>query len=231
MSILKKILIALAILVLLLAAAFWFLTRGDTAELSVADVAGTEPTLDEPNAEMFPTVRLRLNIEGLGAVAACVLNGEAHLGIAGPIVDEHAELERQVIGQIELIPVAAPDHPLALNDVKPGESREHLQLVLADRSTLTEGREFGVLSPQSWRLGDLSAKHDLIKQGVGWGNMPTHLITNDLKAGRLIELDLPEKPGAGYALSASWRRDSKPGPAMSWLIDTMRQHLGEFTPS
>lgn len=174
---------------------------------------------------MFPTVALRLNIEGLGAVAACLLENRAQLGVAGPVVSDHPELERQAIGEVELVPVAAPDHPLAQGNVAPGESRRHLQLVLADRSSLTEGREFSVLSPLSWRLGDLGAKHALLRQGIGWGNMPRHAVRADLGAGRLVELDLPEKPGAQYRLSATWRRDARPGPATSWLIDALRDQL------
>ena len=174
---------------------------------------------------MFPTVSLRLNVEALGAVAACLLTGEARLAIGGPILADHAELERQVIGQVELVPVAAPDHPLAGANVAPGESRRHLQLVLSDRSDLTQGREFSVLSPESWRLADLGAKHSLLKEGLGWGNMPRHLVANDIAEGRLVELSLPERPGTDYALSALWRRDLGPGPATSWLIDAMRNAL------
>lgn len=174
---------------------------------------------------MFPTVALRLNIEALGAVAACLLDGEADLGVAGPVVADDPALERQAIGEVELIPVAAPEHPLAAVNIAPGESREHLQLVLSDRSPLTEGREFSVLSPLTWRLADLGAKHALLKQGIGWGNMPRHVVREDLAAGRLIELDLPEKPGAFYTLNATWRRDARPGPATSWLIDALRDQL------
>lgn len=174
---------------------------------------------------MFPTVALHLRAEGLGAVAACLLSGETALGIGGPVIDSHPELERQVIGQVELVPVAAPDHPLARADVRPGESREHLQLVLTDRSSLTVGREFSVFSPLSWRLGDLGAKHALLKEGIGWGNMPRPMVAADLASGALVELDLPEKPGANYDLSALWRRDARPGPATSWLIDTFRETL------
>ena len=36
----------------------WFLTRGDTAELSVEEVAGTDPTLQAPDAEFIPTVNI-----------------------------------------------------------------------------------------------------------------------------------------------------------------------------
>ena len=90
---------------------------------------------------------------------------------------------------------------------------------------LTEGREFSVLSPLTWRLADLGAKHALLKEGIGWGNMPRHAVRDDLANGRLVELDLPEKPGAPYELSATWRRDARPGPATSWLIDALRERL------
>ena len=48
-----------------------------------------------------------------------------------------------------------------------------------------------MLSPQTWRLGDLGAKHILLKQGIGWGNMPRHQVVEDLREGTLVELDLP----------------------------------------
>src|SRR3546814_450915 len=109
--------------------------------------------------------------------------------------------------------------------VAPGEAREHLQLILSDRSDLTRGREFAVLGRNSWRLGDLGAKHELIRQGIGWGNMPRHLVAADLEVGRLVALDLPEQPGGQYPFHALWRRDARPGPASSWLIDALRERL------
>lgn len=175
----------------------------------------------------FPTVALRLRVEGLGAVAACLIDEQAQLAIGGPVIGKDPQLERQVIGSVELIPVAAPDHPLAQPGVAAGESRKHLQLVLSDRSSRTEGREFSVLSPLTWRLGDLGAKHSLLKEGLGWGNMPRDMVASDLEAGRLVEIDLPEKPGDTYALAALWRRDTRLGPATSWLIDAFRESLGE----
>ncbi|MEE4338045.1 LysR family transcriptional regulator [Erythrobacter sp.] len=180
---------------------------------------------------IFPTSALTLNIEGLGAVAACLLDEDADLAIGGPVIGEHPALERQAVGEVELVPVAAPDHPLAVlsreGRAGPGESRDHLQLVLADRSKLTEGREFSVLSPLTWRLGDLGAKHTLLLEGLGWGNMPRAMVAGDLERGRLVELDLPERPGAHYRLSALWRRNARLGPATSWLIDAFRDRLAE----
>jgi DNA-binding transcriptional LysR family regulator len=175
--------------------------------------------------QIFPTCALTLRIEGLGAVATCLIEGGADLAIGGPVIGDQPSLERQAVGAIDLIPVAAPSHPLVQAGVAPGESRRHLQLVLTDRSPLTEGREFSVLSPLTWRLGDLGAKHSLLKEGLGWGNMPRAMVAGDLVAGTLVELDLPEKPGAHYGLSVLWRRDTRLGPAASWLVDAFRDGL------
>ncbi len=58
MSILKKLGIALLVIVAILAIAFYFLSRGDTADIPFDEVVGTDPRLDEPDAETFPTVAI-----------------------------------------------------------------------------------------------------------------------------------------------------------------------------
>lgn len=171
---------------------------------------------------VFPTVNLRLHVEALGAVAALVLDRQADLAVAGPDVFDLPELERMAVGSVELVPVAAPGHPLAEErQIAPGEARQHLQLVLTDRSPLTQGREFSVLSPRTWRLADLGAKHALLLEGIGWGNMPRHAIASDLASGRLVELHLPEAPPAIYGLRALWRKDRLLGPATTWMLDAL----------
>src|SRR6478752_7152109 len=87
----------------------------------------------------FPTVALRLHVEALGAVAQLVHSGVAHIGIREPRHGNVPGLERVKIGGVELIPVAAPDHPLARGSANaPGAGGNHTQLVLTDRSSLTE---------------------------------------------------------------------------------------------
>lgn len=178
--------------------------------------------------EVFPTVNLRLHVEALGAVAALVLDRRADLAIAGPDIIDLPELQHREVGSVELVPVAAPGHPLAqLRDIPPGETRKHLQLVLTDRSPLTEGREFSVLSPRTWRLADLGAKHALLLEGIGWGNMPRHAVKDDLAAGRLMALRLPEASQIKYVLNALWRNDSRPGPATTWMLEALDLRCSE----
>ncbi|MDE2563295.1 MAG: LysR family transcriptional regulator [Sphingomonadales bacterium] len=171
-------------------------------------------------AAAFPTVPLRLWVEPLGAVAQLVLDGRAGLGIAGPAAAEVEGLERFAAGSVELVPVAAPDHPLARKlDLTPAGLREHVQLVLTDRSPLTEGRDFAVTSPHTWRLADLGAKHALLREGIGWGNMPLPMVEADLEAGALVRLAPGEETGGTYRFSAIHRPDAPPGPAARWLMD------------
>ena len=168
----------------------------------------------------FPTVTLRLHVEALGAVTALVLDGKAGVGISGPLATSVDGVELRSAGSVEMVPVAAPDHPLArLHPIPPGAARDHVQLVLTDRSPITAGRDFAVQSPRTWRLADLGAKHALLREGIGWGNMPLPMIQPDLEAGTLLRLAMPEQPGGAYRFCGIYRRDTPPGPAASWLLE------------
>ncbi len=167
----------------------------------------------------FPTVTLRLYTEALGAVTQLVLSGMADVGISGPLFANVPGIERVNIGEVELIPVAAPDHPLAKSVVNaPGDARNQVQLVLTDRSDLTANQEYGVLSTRSWRLADLGSKHALLLAGVGWGSMPEPMVRADLTAGRLKRLAIPEWSTGVYAFQAIYRTDTPPRSAAAWLI-------------
>jgi DNA-binding transcriptional LysR family regulator len=167
----------------------------------------------------FPMVSLRLYVEALGAVTESVLNRTASIGISGPLDVAVPELERIGIGSVELIPVSAPDHPLACAGRNaPGVGRDHIQLVLTDRSSLAK-EDRGVIGTQTWRLGDLGSKHMLLREGIGWGYMPEPMVHEDIERGRLVRIDVPEYKDGFVRLHAIYRTDTPPGPAGSWLID------------
>jgi len=170
----------------------------------------------------FPTVALRLQVETLGAVTHAVMQGTAAFGISGPLELASDLLVRGPAGSVKLVPVAAPTHPLAsMTEPIGAAAHDHIQLVLTDRSALTQGRDFGVLSVKSWRLADLGAKHALLLAGMGWGNMPKPMVNEDLKRGRLVELKI-EMPGEPvYPFHTVYRNDAPPGPAASWLMERL----------
>jgi DNA-binding transcriptional LysR family regulator len=91
--------------------------------------------------------------------------------------------------------------------------------VLSDRSGFTAGRDFGVVSAKTWRLADLGAKLALLREGIGWGNMPLPMVAGDLAAGTLVRLEMPDTLGGVYRFAVIWRRDCPPGPAAQWLLE------------
>jgi DNA-binding transcriptional LysR family regulator len=171
----------------------------------------------------YPSVPLRVSVESLGATAQVVVDGGADLGIVLDFAASASGLHTAPIGDIELVPVAAPAHPLArVKGRLPVEAlRDHVQLVLSDRSTLTRGQDFSVFSTRTWRLADLGARHEMLVAGLGWGSMPSHMVADDLAAGRLVKLNIRRGDGVsrlprpGVVLAR--RRDKALGPAGQWL--------------
>lgn len=177
--------------------------------------------------DRFPRTPLRLYVEALGGAYKPVLDGRCSLGVVGslPIAPDSTTLER--LQGVEMVMVAAREHPLVMfNGVIPKtELAKHVQLVLTDGSDLTAGREFGVMSPLTWRLGDLYAKHAFLLKGLGWGGMPVHAVEQDLREGRLVKLSIEDLPEEGLILpmSAVYLTAKPPGPAGRWLIERLRR--------
>jgi DNA-binding transcriptional LysR family regulator len=174
----------------------------------------------------FPDTPLRIGVEGMGAVIEPVLARDFDFGIRGPLATAHPELQSEFIMNVDYVMLAAADHPLARRrgPIPTRELLGHVQLVLSDRSRLTEGRDFRVMSDKTWRISDLGAKHAFLKQGVGWGGMPVHVVRDDIEQGRLVPLELEERQlSPTLAMSAVHRIDRPPGPAGRWLIDELKR--------
>src|SRR3546814_8415494 len=90
-----------------------------------------------------------------------------------------------------MVTVCAPSHPLA-STPKPipvDEFGRHIQIVVTDNQPRAEKTQQGVASKRQWLVNDLGAKRDLLKAGLGWGNLPWHLVGKDLASGQLVELE------------------------------------------
>jgi YD repeat-containing protein len=112
MALLKKIGIALVVLILVLAVGAWWVLRGETADFTVAQVAGVDPRLDEPNEQTIPTVEVFKPV-GWGA-------NEAPAAAAGLAVNRFAQgLEHPRIiyslpnGDVLVSESTAPDRIIA----------------------------------------------------------------------------------------------------------------------
>jgi DNA-binding transcriptional LysR family regulator len=173
--------------------------------------------------ERFPTVPPRVYVQPLGAAAELVLDGTCMIGLLQLVFSDIALLKRFPLLTIDLVPVVAPGHPLAEIDgpIETHVLHDHVQLVLTDRSALTAGRDYGVLSARTWRLADLGAKQSMLLAGLGWGNMPAHLVETDIAQGRLkvirpVEFDARISQ---LGMCGTYLADHRLGPAGQWMIE------------
>ncbi len=182
-----------------------------------------------------PTVELSLVTDVLSAVTAHVRDKQSSWGIA--VEDAFiGDLERRTIAHVRLVPVAAPEHALARHTgpIDRAGLAGSVQIVLGEhRGEAERGADrHGVLSPRCWRVVDLATKHALIVGGLGWGQLPEHLVRADLQAGRLVALSLDAWGGTPLerALLLVWRSGTPLGPVARWaqsrLSDLCRNDIG-----
>ncbi|MFB9242123.1 LysR family transcriptional regulator [Massilia antarctica] len=175
----------------------------------------------------FPSTPLRLYVEALGAVLQPLLDGNCRVAVIGSLPEIPAGCASEFLLSVAAVTVVAPTHPLAaLQSMVPrSAAAEHIQLVLTDRSSLTAGRNFGVVSARVWRLADLGAKHAFLRAGLGWGHMPLHMVEADIRSGALvpIQIDIFATAGPGFSMHAIHLADNPPGRAGRWFIDQLKQ--------
>jgi DNA-binding transcriptional LysR family regulator len=138
-------------------------------------------------------------------------------------------LTRERLPVVKMLFVASPMHPLVSLE-GPVSARilaQHRQLVLTDRSELSQGKDFGVFSTNTWRLADLGAKHAFLRAGLGWGAMPVGVIETDLADGSLVKIEIEDFPDdiLLMPMSAVFRSDKPPGPAGRWLIERLKSAI------
>ena len=131
MAIFRKIAIALGVVFLLAAGGLFWISRGDTADLTVEEVAGTDPVLQEGDPQSFPTVQ----------IAEPVGWAEGEL----PLAAEGLEVVRFAEGL---------DHPRILYALPNGDV-----LATLTRAPQTEGGGGGIMDMiRGWIAGFLFAK-------------------------------------------------------------------------
>jgi DNA-binding transcriptional LysR family regulator len=173
----------------------------------------------------YPTTSLRLYVEALGGVIEKVLNGQCRIGVVGTLPTIPKDVHAEPLLTVPFVSVVAPGHPLAAFRVVPqSEILKHVQLVLTDRTELSAGRTFGVLSAQTWRLADLGAKHAFLRAGFGWGQMPTFMVKEDIETGVLTKIRIAglQTRTQFLPMHAVYRKDAPPGPAGRALIDWLK---------
>lgn len=171
-------------------------------------------------AAAFPTIDLRIDTEAMSAVSARVLSGEATLGVVSPMGNASG-LVRHPLTSVRMIPVIAASHPLVASraPLTAKALKSAVQIVLAERGGPGVDDQ-AVHSTRTWRVAELHTKHALLASGLGWGNLPEHLVKEELARGLLVRIT-PSPFGEDahvLPLAAVHLPTAALGPAHLWVL-------------
>lgn len=140
----------------------------------------------------YPDVSIRLAVEPLGGPPTALIEKRSTLSLLVGENFRDPRIAQEAICAVKQVAVVSSNHPLGQwpKDEKIGvpDLADHLQIVLTDPSPLSDGRSFGVLSPQTCRVSSQDAKHAMIVAGLGWGRLPLWQVERDLRDGRLVRI-------------------------------------------
>jgi DNA-binding transcriptional LysR family regulator len=174
----------------------------------------------------YPDVAVTLFTEALGGAERRVRSGAATLGLCLLLPNQAQDLQAYPVTSIELVPVAAPHHPLAAETRRLEREvlAQHVQLVLTDPENQS-GPSYSVVSSRLWRFVDLGRRLDFLLAGFGWATMPLHVVDEHLRTGRLKRLPIDDPailPGA-IPIYAVHQRSRPLGVAARSLLNDLRQ--------
>lgn len=176
---------------------------------------------------VYPSVRVRIAHKPFGEDIEMLRAGEAQLGVIAAIAPLGSEFESRHMSEQSLVVVAAPSHALAELQAPIGvaQLRGHMQVVWTRAIGNADLDDLGVHALDSWRVTDLDMKRRLLREGVGWGSLPAHLVQEDLASGRLRELRIESWEGRdrmpSYPISVVRVAKVALGPAARFLMNAL----------
>ncbi len=203
--------------------------------LAVDNLFPTQPLLASLRAlqQQFPDLPVTLYTEPIFAAERRLREGSAHIALCGLRPGQASDLVRTPVTHIEMLPVAAPDHPLAKAPapVSREQLSRHIQLLLTDPAASPDGQSYGVLGTRVWRFVDLGIRLEFLRAGFGWCNMPTHLVAPIIARGELTVLRLeggnllpPKLP-----MYSAYVPERPLGPAGRWFLRQLEGALATET--
>jgi DNA-binding transcriptional LysR family regulator len=199
------------------------LAMGEESELRVVigDLCPLAPTLALLRRffDVRPRTRLHLYFEAISGPWERLFDGEADL-ILHHIDSSDRRLESIELFEVQLLPVVAPGFlPFRITDsITPEQMTDFCQCIIRDTARHSPARSYFVLAgAPHWTVADQLMKKEIILQGMGWGHMPAFLVSEELRAGRLLAISGKHFPVSSANIVAARRRDRPKGPVARQL--------------
>ncbi len=175
----------------------------------------------------FPNLPVTIFTENLGGSEQRLRDGVAQFAIAPMNLAGAGDLVAEFLAAFDVAAVVSIDHPLAREPepIARATLEPYVQLVLTDRTPLTQNFSGGIVGHHIWRFADLSTRLEFLLAGFGWCNMPFHMVREHIAAGRLKPLKLAERDAFQFRVHVMRMRGAEIGRAARWLINDLRRLL------
>lgn len=199
--------------------------------IAIDPLVPTAPLIDSLRAlrDTFPDLPVSFSTEGVGGAERRLRDESASLAFCLLLPSVPDDLMAYPLMDLDLVPVAAADHPLARlgRPLSRADLEAHAQLVLSDALGV-DGPSHGVVGSRIWRFVDLGRRLDFLLAGFGWCKMPAFVVEPHLIDGRLARLDISDEsivPTRALPVYAAHVRDRPLGRGGSWLLENLRNRL------
>lgn len=167
-------------------------------------------------SSQFPQTEIKIISEVLSG-EELLENEKVDLALS-EIFQHRSGINVRKVMEVKQIPVCAPTHPLAKlkGKARKEDLGKYSQVIL--RSTIeSEKKSAAILSPlNNINVDNFLAKKELLKGGLGWGFMPEHLVSTEIKKKELV---VTHNESQKIPLSVAVRQGQKLGPCTQLLWD------------
>lgn len=161
-------------------------------------------------ADQFPGLELCFEERARFEVIAAVEQGRVDLALISAPEEVGAAMMRG-IGFLRLVPVVHRGHSLARDgEVSRAELVKHRQILRGKTPSV---------SPQVWRSEGVYGRLALVKEGLGWAELPVELVAPDVLSGelKLLHYDFAQNSILETVGLVS-PHSTATGPVMRWLL-------------
>ena len=202
--------------------------KGDEPELrlamsAIAPVERIMAVLNEVTLQA-PATKLTLLVENLNGTMERLDDGDVDIAITETL-EEEVDYDHFAISEVVFVSVVSPkfsfpNNPAILSE---RDMEDSTQIIVRDTSRHAEKKTVGVLEGATpWVVNDFSMKKRIIASGMGWGNMPKHLVEDELNSGELVALSSKDFLPFSVDIKMVRRKNKPVGPVAAKLWQLMQ---------
>lgn len=169
----------------------------------------------------FPATSLETFSANSSDIIQLIAGNKIDIGLVCGEMPFTNTIELCYIGNIELIAVVSPEHPLtSYTTVTASQLISHRQLMV--KGLYNKPQQTLKLSPQVWWGNDSRLLQEYAKNGIGWCYLPKHMVESDIATGKLkmLPLSFDHKPWS-TPVERITPKNKIMGPANTWLAQKL----------